>query len=218
MWVATWPPPATGAAAVDDHVVAVDLHRDAVDAQHGGGGFQPVALLDPQFLQAAHDRGAFGEARRHRQHQIFVDHRGCPLGRHLDAVQLRGAHPQSAPSSPPSARISLSMSAPISRNVVNSPVRSGLVMTDPRALRSLDDQGRHDRERRRGRIGRHHDMAPCSSGWPVQHDVAAVLPAAWRRSWPRNASASARYGRGSPRSRSRWSRPARPAPPAAPPI
>jgi hypothetical protein len=74
--------------AFDDKIVARYLGLDAVDAQHGGGGFQPVGLLDAQFLQAAHDGGAFGKAGRYRQHQIFVDHRGRAFGRDLDAAQF----------------------------------------------------------------------------------------------------------------------------------
>ena len=82
------------APAFDDQIVARYLDLDAVDAQHGGGGFQPVGFLDPQFLQAAHDGGALGEGGRDSEHEIFVDHRRRAFGRHLDATQLRGAHPQ----------------------------------------------------------------------------------------------------------------------------
>jgi hypothetical protein len=32
--------------------------------------------------------------RRHRQHQIFVDHRGRALRRHLNAAEFRSADPQ----------------------------------------------------------------------------------------------------------------------------
>ena len=94
MWVATRPPPGTWPLPSTIRSSPDDLDLDAVDAQHGGGGFQPVGFLDPQFLQAAHDGGALGEGGRHRQHQIFVDHRRRALRRHLDAAQLRGAHPE----------------------------------------------------------------------------------------------------------------------------
>src|SRR5438270_1801 len=76
-------------AAFDDQVVAGDLDLDAVDAEHGGGGLQAVGFLDAQLLQAAHDGRALGERGRHRQHQIFVDHRRCALRRHLDTAQFR---------------------------------------------------------------------------------------------------------------------------------
>ena len=70
---------------------------------------------------------------------------------------------------------------------------------------ALDDQRRHDRKRRRRRIGRHHDIGAVQFGLAGQRDACgrARLPAS-RRSARRNASASARYGRGWPRSRSRW--------------
>ena len=81
------------AAAFDDQVIARDLDLDAIDAQHGGGGVQPVGFLDAQFLQAAHHGDAFREGCGHREHEIFVDHGRRALGRHLDATQLRGPDP-----------------------------------------------------------------------------------------------------------------------------
>ena len=78
--------------------------------------------------------------------------------------------------SPASPRTSLSsIEAPISRSVVNSPVRSGLVMTSAEDdVGALDDQRRHDRERRRRRIGRHHDIGAVQFGLAGQRDPAAV--------------------------------------------
>ena len=46
--------------AVDDQVVAFDFDADAAGLQHGGGGGKAVALLDPQFGQAAQPRDAAG--------------------------------------------------------------------------------------------------------------------------------------------------------------
>ena len=94
MWVATTPPPGGAALAVHDQVVAFDLDLDAVGAQHGGGGCEPVGFLDAQFLQAAHPRRAFGEGGRDREDRIFVDHGRRALGRHVDALQRAGLDPQ----------------------------------------------------------------------------------------------------------------------------
>ncbi len=94
MWVATTPPPGGAALAVHDQIVALDLDLDAVGAQHGGGGFEPVGFLDAQFLQAAHPRHALGEGRRDGEDRIFVDHGRRALGRHVDALQRARLDPQ----------------------------------------------------------------------------------------------------------------------------
>ena len=61
--------------------------------QHaGGGGGQPVALLDLQLGEAVHARVALRERRDAGQHRILVDHRGRARGRHMHALQAGGTH------------------------------------------------------------------------------------------------------------------------------
>ena len=103
-WVATVPPPGAPAFAAHDQVVAVDFAVDAVALQARGDRRQPVGFLHPQFVKAAHPRLALGEARRHREDRIFVDHRRRALGRHVDALQRAARTRRSATSSPPSSR------------------------------------------------------------------------------------------------------------------
>ena len=123
------------------------------------------------------------------------------LGRHLDARAAREARTRrSATSSPPSLRVARAplSSAPISRSVVRSPVRSGLVITLLEDhLRARHDQRRHQRKGGRRRIGRHHAPARASAPAGPQRDAAAVLAVRLDRARRRrNARASARYGRG----------------------
>ena len=209
MWVATRPPPGTWPLAVDDQVVAFDLDLDAVDAQHGGGRFQPVGFLDAQFLQAAHDASCL---RQRRPRPPAPDIRRSSRARAPAAPRRRAACEARTRRSAPSARrrrraTSLSsMEAPISRSVVNRPVRSGLVITSESITSEPgDDQRRHDRECRRGRIGRHHDLGAVQFGLAGERDPAAMAAfRASRRSRRRNASASVRCGRGWLPARSPW--------------
>ena len=97
----------------------------------------------------------------HRQDRVFVDHARRPLRRHVDAAQRAVAAPPGRRPArrPRSARSPPRASAPISRSVANSPVRSGLSPTPVDAqARARHQQRRHDRERRRGRIARHHHV------------------------------------------------------------
>ena len=118
------------AAALDDQVVARDLDLDAVDAQHRGGGSEPVGFLDAQFLQAAHARGRRRRKRRRRRgsrySSIIEGARSGGTSTPLSAMARRAdrRRPRRHRRAARSRR-----SAPISRSVVNSPVRSGLVIT-----------------------------------------------------------------------------------------
>ena len=182
MWVATRPPPGTCALAFDDQVVALDLDLDAVDAQHGGGGLQPVGFLDAQFLQAAHDAWC---PRRRPPPPPAPDIRRSSRAR-APAAPRRRAASRRARGTAPSARrhrrepALSSIEAPISRSVVNRPVRSGLVMTSDRTRSepgtiSAATIGNAAEDGSAGTT----TPAPCSSGWPGQRDPAAM--AALRR-------------------------------------
>ena len=166
-----------------------------------GGGGQPVGFLDPQFLQAAHDRRAFGEGRRHRQHRIFVDHRRAraPPAPRRRAVRRRARASRRHRLAGFAADSHAARSRRPSRaSVVNSPVRSGLVMTPAQnhvrarrrsAPRPAETPPTTDRRAPR-------PAARDSSGWPV-----SVMRRPWRpsrldaASRRRNARASFRYGR-----------------------
>ena len=207
MWVATRPPPGTWPLPSTIRSSPDDLDLDAVDAQHGGGGLQPVGFLDPQFLQAAHDGGALGKGGRHRQHQIFVDHRGRALRRHLDAAQFRGADPElghrlagiaanlafldrgahfaQRREQPGAQRIGHD----VRQNEVGTLDRSG----PPRSGTPPMTDRPAPRHRRRG-VPAGRSARSCGHGGPSGVETICA----------RSASASVRYGRGSPRSRSRW--------------
>ena len=166
------------ALAVHDQVVAVDLHLDAVDAQHRGGGGEPVGFLDAQFLQAAHPRRALGERRGHREDRIFVDHRRRALRRHVDALQRARLAPadRRRPRRLRCAPSSISIDAPISLQRREQP---GAQRIDHHAfeddLGARHDQRRHQRKRRRRRIGRHHDRRGLKLGLAFERDAAAML-------------------------------------------
>ena len=160
-WVATRPPPARP-AAVDDQVVADDFMFDARRREAGGDRGEPVALLDAQLVQAVHARRAAGEGGGDGEDRIFVDHRGRPRLRNVDAVEIAGAHAQVrdllAAFEPAVENVDLAR--PFRCSVVNSPVRSGLIITpstttsEPGVIKRGDDG-----EGRRGRVGRHDDRA-----------------------------------------------------------
>ena len=68
------------------------------------------------------------------------------------------------------------MLAPISRSVAIRPVRSGLVITaSSDQLGARHDQRGDQRERRRGRIGRHHHVRRLELRLTGKRDAAAVL-------------------------------------------
>ena len=76
-WVATQSAARRRAAvAANDEVVADDLVFDAGGGEAGGDGGEPVALLDPQLVQAVHSRLAVGEGGGDGEDRVFVDHRG----------------------------------------------------------------------------------------------------------------------------------------------
>ncbi len=147
--------------AFDDQIVAGYLDLDAVDAQHVGGRLQPVGFLDAQFLEAAHDGGAFGKRRRHRQHQIFVDHRRRAFRRHLDAAQFRGAHAQLRHRLAGIAAqfAFLDRSAHLAQGREQAGAQRIGHDVGEYDVGTLDDQRRHDRERGRGGIRGHHDFS-----------------------------------------------------------
>ena len=122
------------ALAVHDQVVALDLDLDAVDAQHRGGGGEPVGFLDAQLLQAAHPRRALGERRGDREDRIFVDHGRRALGRHLDALaaRRRARAGRRRPRRPRCASRASRSPRPSPCSVVSRPVRSGLIITPSR--------------------------------------------------------------------------------------
>ena len=165
MWVATVPPPRGAALAVHDQVVALDLDRDAVRRagrrrRRRGGRIPSRAAPSARASRVVPSAKVAATARI----GIFVDHRRRALGRHVDAAQRRRAHAEIGHllAARRCARSSVSMSAPISRSVVISPVRSGLVMTSVEDdLGARHDQRGDHREGGRGRIGRHHRPAPA---------------------------------------------------------
>ena len=156
------------AAAFDDQIVAGDLDLDAVDAQHGGGGFEPVGFLDAQFLQAAHDGRALGKGGRDRQHQIFVDHRRRALRRHLDAAQFRGAHAQLRHRLAGIAAqfAFLDRGAHLAQRREQAGAQRIGHHVGQHDIGAFDDQRRDDRKCRRRRIGRHHDVGAVQFGLP----------------------------------------------------
>ena len=60
----------------------------------GGDRGETVALLDAEFVQAAHARRAAGEGGGDREDRIFVDHRRRAGGGNVDATQCAVAHAQ----------------------------------------------------------------------------------------------------------------------------
>ena len=168
MWVATIPPPGRRpAGAVHDQVVALDFHPHAVRRQQRRGGGEPVALLHPQLLQPAHARGARGAGGGDRQDRVFVDHARRALRRHVDRAQRAVAWPTRSPTgSPPSIRwFSVTVrSAPISRRRRE---QAGAQRIQPDAgdgqPRARHQQRRHQRERGRGRIARHHHVGGAAA-------------------------------------------------------
>ncbi|KAK0338407.1 hypothetical protein LTR94_038799, partial [Friedmanniomyces endolithicus] len=54
-------------AAMHQHVVALDLHLDAIGGEQGGGRGDAVALLHPQLGQAAEAADTGGAGGGHRQ-------------------------------------------------------------------------------------------------------------------------------------------------------
>ncbi len=160
MWVATRPPP-LGRAALDEEIVALDRMRDAGGGEAGGDRGEAVALLDPELVQAAHPRRPRGEGRGDGEDRIFVDHRGRARGGHVDALQRAR----------PDAQVGdllAAFDAPVEQGDVGAHLEQR--RQKPGAQRvghhALDhdvgaghDQRRDDRERRRGRIGRHDDRS-----------------------------------------------------------
>ena len=73
--------------AVYDEIVAFDIDRDAIGAQQRRRGGKAIRLLDPQLLEPAHHRGAFGESGGNGEHRIFIDHGRRALRRHFDGAQ-----------------------------------------------------------------------------------------------------------------------------------
>ena len=88
------PPAASRLSAFDDEVVADDFVRDAVGRKSGGDRREAIALLDPKFMQAAHAGRALCECGGDSENGIFVDHRGRPRRRGIDAGQFARAHAQ----------------------------------------------------------------------------------------------------------------------------
>ncbi len=146
------------ALALHDQVVALDLDRDAIDAQHVGGRGEAVGFLHPQF--------AAGRASASCLPRTTPAPRGSDIRRSSRArappAHRRRASPRrltrrSATSSPPSLRVdSVSIEAPISRKRHE---QAGAQRIGHHAfehdLGARHDQRRDQRKRRRGRIGRH---------------------------------------------------------------
>ena len=170
------------ALAVHDQVVAFDLDVDAVDAQHRGGGGEPVGFLDAQFLQAAHARRAFGEGGGDREHRIFVDHGRRALGRHVDALERASPHAQIGD-------VLAAFAARVDRfdrraHLAQRREQAGAQRVGHHAfeddLGARHDQRRDQRKRGRGRIGRHHDRRRLELRLALQRDAAAMLADAAR--------------------------------------
>jgi hypothetical protein len=123
-----------------------------------------------------------GKARGHRQHQIFVDHRGRALRRHFDAAQFRGADAKlrhrlagiatGVAFLDRGAHLAQRREQPGTKRIGHD-IRQHDIGT-------FHDQGRHDRECRRGRIGRHHHLGAVQFGLPGQRDSAAMATLAGR--------------------------------------
>ena len=94
MCVATSPPPRGRPAALDDEIVALDRVPDAGGGESGRDRREPVALLDPELVQAAHAGRPGGEGGRDREDRIFVDHRWRARRGRVHALERARPHPQ----------------------------------------------------------------------------------------------------------------------------
>ena len=147
------------AAALDDEIVALDRVRNVRGGEAGGDRGETVAFLDPELVQAAHPRRPGGEGRGDREDRIFVDHRGRARGGHVDARERARPHAQVGDLlAALDARVENGDLGPHLEERRQQPgaqrVRHDALDHD---VRAGDDQRRHDRERRRRRVGRHDD-------------------------------------------------------------
>ena len=172
-WVATRPPPRARPPSTMRSSPSIAM-RDAGGREARRDRREPVALLDPQFMQAAHPRRPRGEGGGDREDRIFVDHRRRAGGRHVDAFERARAHARSATSSPPSTRRSrTSMPAPISISVASRPCAAGSSSRPRPRCRSLERSAR----RRSGtppktdRRGRRRASAAIPAGRRGRSDV-----------------------------------------------
>ena len=222
MWVATTPPPGARALAVHDQVVALDLDRDAVDAQHRGGGarrsdsltrssFRPRIRVVPSANAAATASTGYSS--------IIDGARSAGT-----STPLQRATPARADRRPPRrprcARRAPRSTAPISvkrreqagaQRIESSRLRGS--MSEPGTI-SAATSGNAAEDGSAGTT----TGAASSSGWPSSVMRRPCSPSAARRRFRAEMlAASSRCGRASPPSRSRWCRPARRGRRAAPP-
>ena len=159
---------------MDDQIVIIDVHMHAARAQHRRGRGQPVALLDPQFRQAAQPRHTARESTRHRQNRILVDHARRPRRRHIHRNKLRKFGHQVA-----DALAALGPGITHGQRGAHFPQRlkqPGAQRIQPDAIhhhpRSRYQQRRHHRKRRGGRIARHRHVRAPQFRLPHQPDQA----------------------------------------------
>ena len=177
MCVVTCPPPAARPLPLTIEVVVLDLHVDAVDAQHLGGRHQPVGFLHAQLGQAAHDGLALRESSRDREDRIFIDHRRRALRRHFDALERAGFDAQLRDFLAAIAvdRGCLDRSAHLlERGQQPGAQRIGHHRFE-HDLGARHEQRRDQGKRRRRRIGRHQNGCRLKLRLTLQNDAAADI-------------------------------------------
>ena len=160
-----------------DQQILVLFDGHAVGLQAARHRINPVAFLDPQFLDAAHDGLAGRKSRHNGQDRIFVNHAGRPLRWHLDALQRRRLDAQIG------HRLAALFAGILKRNIrahfdqsrVQPIARRVLADTRNGDFRPLDDQRRTDGEGRRRRITRHRHALRFQLGIAGQSDHPALI-------------------------------------------
>ena len=161
---------------MDDQRILVFLDPHAAGFQAARHRVDPVGFLDAQFLDAPHHRLAFGKGRDNRQNGIFVDHRRCALGRHLDSGHRAEAHAQVGHRFAAFfARIFKDdVRAHLCQRQVQAVARQVLADAGHEDVRAFDDQRGADRKGGRRRIARHGDGLRAQFGLAGQGDDIAI--------------------------------------------
>ena len=174
-WVSISAPPAGRiAGALDDQIVALDRDAHAAAGEPGGDGREPVAFLDAQLGEPAHDRAPSGAGRGDGEDRIFVDHPRRPLGGNVGAGQRAGADTDVGHRL--AALLALVQQRDVGAHLAQAFEKAGAQRVDADAfdghVGARHDQRGDQRKGRRGRIARHDDRRRREFGIALDGDPA----------------------------------------------